>query len=78
MDEQSMQRWWDRGLSGEDRDEWCDALDTGEIDEDLLITLTDEQREWLVNGSGSDGSSGITMSPDFQAFVAEACAKRLR
>jgi hypothetical protein len=78
MDERSMASWWSRGLSGEDRDEWCAALDTGVISEDLLITLTDEQRRWLVDTSTESGASGPAMAPDLQAFVAEECSKRLR
>ena len=42
--DQTIENWWQHGLSGEDRDEWCTALDSGAIDEDMLITLTDEQR----------------------------------
>jgi hypothetical protein len=78
MDEQSMPSWWSRGLSGEDRDEWCNALDTGVINEDLLLTLTDQQRHWLVDASDEPGTSGLSMAPDLQAFVAEECSKRLR
>lgn len=73
-----MATWWSRGLSGEDRDEWCTALDTGEISEDLLITLTSEGRTWIVDEDVDDGRVGYAMRPDFQAFVAEECAKRLR
>jgi hypothetical protein len=69
--DQTIENWWQHGLSGEDRDEWCTALDTGAIDEDLLITLTDEQRRHWVDSDGS-------MNPDFQAAIAEECAKRLR
>ncbi len=69
-----MERWWSHGLSGEDRDEWCAALDTGVISEDLLITLTNEQRRWLVES----GTSQPSMAPDLQAFIAEECSKRLR
>jgi hypothetical protein len=76
MDEHSMASWWSTGLSGEDRDEWCAALDSGELTEDLLITLTTAQRQWLVEAP-SEGS-GPSMGPELQAFVAEECAKRLR
>jgi hypothetical protein len=69
--DQTIENWWQHGLSGEDRDEWCTALDTGAIDEDLLITLTDEQRRHWVDSDGS-------MNLDFQAAIAEECAKRLR
>ncbi len=69
-----MSSWWNDGLSGEDRDEWCVALDEGIVGEDLLITLTDGQRSWLENAEGATA----TMGPDLQAFVAEECAKRLR
>jgi hypothetical protein len=78
MDEQSMARWWSHGLLGEDRDEWCNALDTGVISEDLLITLTDEQRRWLVDSSGDPGAPGPMMTPELQAFIAEECSKRVR
>ncbi|GAA2373075.1 hypothetical protein Cme02nite_01670 [Catellatospora methionotrophica] len=74
MDEHSMSSWWNEGLSGEDRDEWCTALDTGVIGEDLLITLTDAQRSWLVDVDETSASMG----PELQAFVAEECSKRLR
>ncbi|MEU8077882.1 hypothetical protein AB0B31_20790 [Catellatospora citrea] len=74
MDEQSMSSWWNEGLSGEDRDEWCAALDTGVVGEDLLITLTAEQRAWLENAEETTASMGA----DLQAFVAEECSKRLR
>ncbi|WP_203693799.1 hypothetical protein [Catellatospora coxensis] len=74
MDEQSMSSWWNDGLSGEDRDEWCAALDTGMVGEDLLITLTDGQRAWLDNA----GTATASMGQDLQAFIAEECAKRLR
>jgi hypothetical protein len=77
MDEHSMASWWSTGLSGEDRDEWCSALDSGELTEDLLITLTTAQRKWLVE-SGDESGSGPSMGPELQAFVAEECAKRLR
>jgi hypothetical protein len=79
MDEHSMASWWSTGLSGEDRDEWCTALDSGELTEDLLITLTSSQRQWLVEAPNSDAStSGPSMGPELQAFVAEECSKRLR
>jgi hypothetical protein len=78
MDEHSMDSWWRHGLSGEDRDEWCSALDTGEIDEDLLITLTSAQHDWLVENPTGSGDTDVSMKPDFQAFVAEACSRRLR
>ncbi|HZD99423.1 MAG TPA: hypothetical protein VE132_14820 [Micromonosporaceae bacterium] len=74
MDEHSMASWWSTGLSGEDRDEWCTALDSGELTEDLLITLTSAQRQWLVEEAGG----GLSMGPELQAFVAEECSKRLR
>jgi hypothetical protein len=76
MDERSMASWWRHGLSGEDRDEWCTALDTGEIGEDLLITLTSNQHEWLTEDPADD--DGPSMKPDLQAFIAEECSKRLR
>ncbi len=69
-----MSSWWNDGLSGEDRDEWCAALDTGAIGEDLLITLTDAQRAWLEN----DQTTTASMGPALQAFIAEECSKRLR
>ncbi|HEU0238212.1 MAG TPA: hypothetical protein VFR11_02880 [Micromonosporaceae bacterium] len=78
MDEHSMASWWQRGLSGEDRDEWCTALDTGEIDEDLLITLTNNQRQWLSETTTDRGEHDVSMKPDLQAFIAEKCSKRLR
>lgn len=68
-----MPDWWNHGLSGEDRDEWCTALDSGKISEDLLITMTENQHQWL-----QETSDGPTMGPDLQAFVAEECSKRLR
>ena len=73
-----MASWWSTGLSGEDRDEWCTALDSGELTEDLLITLTSSQRQWLVEAPNGDASSGPSMGPELQAFVAEECSKRLR
>lgn len=73
-----MASWWARGLSGEDRDEWCEALDSGVISEDLMITLTDSQRRWLVETSSDPDDSGPAMTPDLQAFIAEECSKRLR
>jgi hypothetical protein len=79
MDEHSMASWWSTGLSGEDRDEWCTALDSGELTEDLLITLTSAQRQWLVEAPSDDASAtGPSMGPELQAFVAEECSKRLR
>ncbi len=74
-----MASWWSTGLSGEDRDEWCTALDSGELTEDLLITLTSAQRQWLVEEPGGDASTGgLSMGQELQAFVAEECSKRLR
>ena len=70
-----MASWWSDGLSGEDRDEWCTALDTGVIGEDLLITLTSGQHGWLQD---ADAAFGPSMGPELQAFVAEECSKRLR
>ena len=78
MDEHSMASWWSTGLSGEDRDEWCTALDSGELTEDLLITLTSSQRQWLVEAPNDASTGGPSMGPELQAFVAEECSKRLR
>jgi hypothetical protein len=78
MDERSMASWWSRGLSGEDRDEWCAALDSGVISEDLQITLTVNQRQWLMDPPSGEEASGPEMTPDLQAFIAEECSKRLR
>jgi hypothetical protein len=79
MDEQSMASWWERGLSGEDRDEWCTALDTGEVTEDLLVTLPAAYAQQLPAKLDDAGSlAGRLMDPQLQAFVAEECAKRLR
>ena len=73
-----MASWWSTGLSGEDRDEWCTALDSGELTEDLLITLTTAQRQWLVEAGDDASATGPSMGPELQAFVAEECSKRLR
>jgi hypothetical protein len=75
MDERSMASWWSDGLSGEDRDEWCTALDSGTISEDLLVTLTSGQHDWLQD---AEDAAGPSMGPELQAFVAEECSKRLR
>jgi hypothetical protein len=75
---ESIEDWWNHGLSGEDRDEWCSALDTGVISEDMVITLTAEQRRWLVDTTDGSGALSRSMDPDLQAFIAEECSKRLR
>jgi hypothetical protein len=73
-----MASWWGHGLSGDDRDEWCTALETGEVNEDLLITLTAEQQQWLAETTDESGGRHRAMNPELQAFIAEECAKRLR
>jgi hypothetical protein len=75
---ESIEDWWNQGLSGEDRDEWCSALDTGVISEDLAITLTAEHRRWLVDTTDESGALSRSMDSDLQAFIAEECSKRLR
>ena len=69
-----MERWWSHGLSGEDRDEWCAALDSGVISEDLMITSPTSN----ADGWSSPTRPQPSMAPELQAFIAEECSKRLR
>jgi hypothetical protein len=62
-------------MSGEDRDQWCAALETGVNGGDLANTLPAGQG---VDTTDVAGPLSRSIDADLQAYIAEECCKRLR